>query len=80
MHNTACEIAQQADGLEDQLDQGYLTEPARTVADDLADLVTRSVAAQRAAAEADVTTIPGQLADLSRRFVALDRRLPARPP
>jgi hypothetical protein len=44
---------------------------------DLADLVARSVAAQQAAAEADLTTIPGQLAELSRRFVALDRRLPA---
>jgi hypothetical protein len=63
-------MAQQADGLEDQLDQGYII-------DTLADLVIRSVAAQRAAAEADLATIPGQLADLSRRFVTLDRRLPA---
>jgi hypothetical protein len=47
------------------------------VVGDLADLVARSVSAQQAAAEAELTTIPGQLADLSRRFVALDRRLPA---
>jgi hypothetical protein len=43
----------------------------------LGQLVARSVAAQQAAAEADLATIPAQLADLSRRFVALDRRLPA---
>lgn len=38
-------------------------------------LLTRSVASARAEAETELATIPAQLAELSRRFVALDRLL-----
>lgn len=42
-----------------------------------AEALARSVASQRAAAREDLATIPGRLAELARRFVALDRQLPA---
>jgi hypothetical protein len=66
----------QANGPEPQLDKAYLPGPP-AVADDLANLVARSVAAQQSAAEADLAAIPRQIAELARRLVALDRRLPA---
>lgn len=43
----------------------------------LRDLLARSVRALRTDLEAELDTIPAQVADLSRRLVALDRRLPA---
>lgn len=42
---------------------------------ELADLLTRSWSAERARAEADLCNIPAELAELSRRFVTLQRRL-----
>ena len=41
----------------------------------LAALMANTWREQRALAEADLSTIPAQLAELARRFVALDRRL-----
>jgi hypothetical protein len=43
----------------------------------LADLVARSIAAERQQAKRDLASIPGQIGELSRRLVGLDRRLVA---